>query len=160
MPPRQLRLHTLRLSALPFFRSLLGVLHPLHPPPNLPPALLRHSPFFHPVTPLPRPDAPSPCKWWNNSPEDGFAGPHKPARIPHSTPTASWPSWASCASPGQAGREARPPCRSDHSGRSIEHNPPCSCRIGRNSHNMAGARVCASAPRHVPVWSPSFQRVA
>ena len=24
MPPRQLRLHTLRLSALPFFRSLLG----------------------------------------------------------------------------------------------------------------------------------------
>ena len=25
MPPRQLRLHTLRLSALPFFRSLLGV---------------------------------------------------------------------------------------------------------------------------------------
>ena len=29
MPPRQLRLHTLRLSALPFFRSLLERLGPV-----------------------------------------------------------------------------------------------------------------------------------
>ena len=28
MPPRQLRLHTLRLSALPFFRSLLKIVNP------------------------------------------------------------------------------------------------------------------------------------